>query len=101
MIIFNTTFHIDLSIQKDVIAWIKAEFIPNALSVGLLNPMLTKILIPNDEGFVSYALHLQSADFSKIDLWSGCGMAELLSDAHKRWGERMISFSTPMEIIEL
>lgn len=101
MIIFNTTFHVDSVIEHDFIEWIKSEYIPQALTDGMRNPTFTKIMIGNDEGFSSFALHIAGKDAETIGRWSDNKMSELHSSAYKRWGERVLSFSTPMEIIEL
>lgn len=101
MIIYNTTFHIDPAIHDQFISWLKNDYIPAAQKDGLNNPLLTRILAKSEDGSLTYALHLYADNLSTAAKWSSGQMPAILSDAYKKWGEKMLPFSTPMELIEL
>ncbi len=99
--ILNTSFHMDETIKNDFIAWIKETYIPSALQSGVFGrPLLTKIMTVVEPGTVSFALHLVCGDLDKANNWhdnEGARMREMLS---RRFGQRVVFFSTYMEEIE-
>lgn len=101
MILYNTTFHIDRSIRSDFMAWVKERFIPEAVKDhALSDPMLTRILTVVEPDAETFALHLYADDRADVDRWERTSGQALLSEMFKRWGERALAFSTPMEILD-
>ena len=61
MIIYNTTFHADKSIDKEFIEWIRREYIPKALAGGILaEPRLTRVF-DTEATTADKAIHCNSA----------------------------------------
>lgn len=101
MILYNTTFHVDSSIEPEFLAWLKGTFVAEALNAGFSDPMLARIAMAVEEGCSSFALHLYSENLNHVARWESTSRQKLLADAFNRWGERFLSFSTPMHTIEL
>ncbi len=104
MILYNTTFYIDRSINSAFIEWLRQIFIVQAVKYGLENPMLARICTPKDEnaddGTVSYALHLYAKCDNQIADWIERGVPPIMRSMHDKWGELALAFSTSMEIID-
>lgn len=101
MILYNTTFHIESSIDESFFDWIKARFIPAAMSSGFVNPMLMRLIDRVEPGCTSYALHLYADNMDYIARWEHGVKNELVEEMMCKWGERALAFSTPMEVVEL
>lgn len=100
MIILNTTFHIAQSDVPEVVDWIRNSYIPAALHGGLSDPLLTRIIGSVAEGCDSYALHLRAPDFSTAEKWNLGPGSSLRAILAKRYGGKVLSFFTYLEILE-
>lgn len=100
MIILNTTFHVAEDEADAVLFWIRKSYIPAALYSGLTDPMLTRIVDSVAEGCVSFALHLHAADIDAARRWDNGPGAALRAILAKRYGERALTFSTYLEILQ-
>lgn len=100
MIILNTTFHIASAEIPEVLAWIRKSYIAAALHAGFTSPMLTRIVGTVADGCESYALHLHAPDIAMAEKWNsgvGASLRDLLA---KRYGEKVLTFFTYLEIVE-
>ncbi len=101
MILYNTSFHIDSSIEREFIDWLKTEAVEAHLGYGMKDPMLARLLTSVAEGCSSFALHVYADSDETVCRWEGEGRPGLLELMNKRWGERALAFSTAMEIVDL
>ncbi len=101
MILLNTTFLVHKSIEQPFIDWVHETYIPSAEKSGIFtDPILSRVLIETDPEATSYALQMRAQSHSDADRWHN-NEACLLKDAQARiWGERMLHFTTFMEIIK-
>ena len=100
MYIYNTSFHVADGVKPIFLTWLKAVFIPAALSDGLFRrPMLTRILMEVDPGSTSYALQLYATDLEQAREWESTTGVHLKLSLHKKLGEQVLSFVTFMEIL--
>ena len=102
MLIVNTTYHIAESVEEEWKEWVRIEYIPQVVAPGLLkNPRFQRLLVENEPGHQSYALQFEVKDLDTLDLWfqnHGSKMQKNLSD---RFQEKVLGFTTLMEIIDL
>lgn len=101
MILYNTTFHVDSTIEPEFLDWLKDIFVAQALNAGFSSPMLARLAIAVEEGCSSFALHLYADSLDHVARWEEADRCRLLGEAYNRWGERVLSFSTPMHTIDL
>lgn len=102
MIIFNTTFHVHLSVKDEFIAWVRKEYFPAALkNEAITEPTFAKLLIEVQEDAVSYAVQLKATSLEAAVAWHDNEGEQLRSGLMKRFGERVVFFTTYMESVNL
>ena len=100
MILLNTTFHVHTSVNNAFIQWVKSTYIPKALESGHFSqPIFSRIMMQVDPEAVSYAVQLQASSHCDAETWHDTIAAQLKEELARLWGERVLHFSTYMEII--
>ena len=99
MTLLNTTFHVHSSIDQLFIEWIKQIYIPAAQNAGLSNALFTRILADTDPEGKSYAIQLHAPTMEHATTWHDNEAAKLKDELALRWGERVLHFTTYMEIL--
>ena len=99
MTILNTTFHVDKSVEVEVLGWIRNSYVKAAEAAGLYAPMLTRILTDTAEG-CAYALHLSADTTESARRWNNGPGAALRRILSGRYGERALTFTTYLEVLE-
>jgi len=102
MLIVNTSYHVEESIEQAWMEWVIKEYIPQVVAPGLLiSPRFHRLLVENEPGFQSYALQFEVKDLDTLDLWFqkyGSVMQKTLSELYQ---EKVLGFTTMMETIEI
>lgn len=103
MIIYNTTFHADKSIDKEFIEWIRREYIPKALAGGILaEPRLTRVFgHESDNGGQSYSLQFRAESLDGLSRWYESIGNSLVDSVAGKFGNAVAGFSTLLEEMEL
>lgn len=101
MILFNTTFHLDATIEPEFLTWLKVEFIPAAITAGFDKPLLSRIIDNIELGCAAFALQFFAPSMSEVNDWRAGRLCELIATMSTRWKDRALAFSTPMEIVNL
>lgn len=100
MTLLNTTFHVHSSVNDSFVNWVKTVYIPTATANGqFANPLFTRILTQVDPEATSYAVQLQTSSHSKAVVWHDTTAAQLKEELARKWGERVLHFTTYMEIL--
>lgn len=97
MIILNTTFYIHESIDEKFHQWLDQEYIPSALSSGLAEPVVSRLLIEPQEGMTGYAVQISSESIENAQSWHDDKAASLRGKLSAQFGEKMLFFTTYME----
>lgn len=101
MIIYNTTYQIDPSIHEEALNWIKESLIPKILQTKhLTNPRLVKVLT-DDPNNNSYSLQFEVDSVADLNTWYKQTGAAIYSDLTKKYGNKLLGFTTLLEHIEL
>lgn len=101
MYIYNTSFHISDSVKHDFLAWLRSDYIPQAVASGLFtNQQLNRILTEISPDTTSYALQFTTPDLDRASDWDETAGAMLKQQMFRRFGEHALSFVTFMEIID-
>lgn len=106
-IMVNTTFAIDGGIREEFLCWLRQRFIPEAISKGAANIVVSRVIgqmldaMPSYDEAEAYACQFQFASRETAARWSDHMSASVIADAHAAWGDRLLPFTTFMELVEV
>lgn len=101
MTLLNTTFHVHTSVNDLFIRWVKEIYVPKAMeNEQISNPVFTRIMTQVDPEATSYAVQLQVSSHSEAEAWHDSIAAQLKDALAREVGERVLHFTTYMEIIK-
>lgn len=100
MIIYNVTTHVEKSVNKEWLDWIK-EHIPQVLGTGkFVSATFAQVLIDDDSGANTYSVQFKAPSRESLDAYYDDFADELRKDALTRFGDKVLSFRTELEIID-
>ena len=100
MIIYNVTVNIDASIHTEWLVWIK-EHIPQVLATGKFDKAtLTKVLIEEDMGGVTYSVQYRSYSREALDAYYKEDAERLRNEGSKKFADKMLAFRTELQIVD-
>ena len=100
MIILNTTFVVHDTIADEFLRWVKGVYLPAAAGSGIFGtPTVARVLTRVEPDTESIAVQLPAAQLADAQRWHDETAALLRDDLHVRWGQRLMYFTTCMEII--
>lgn len=99
MIIHNITFCVDKILAREFLEWIKDEYIPAAESDGLEIQALARVMANADPAADSYALQLLAQGLGDVKRWTQGRGEELDRLISERWGQRVVSFTTNLQVL--
>ena len=101
MVIYNVTTHVESSIEKNWLKWMNEKHIPEMLATKKFKTAkIFKIINENDKGGVSYAAQYQCDNKICLEQYLNDFAPKLRHDAVKKFGDRILSFRTQLELIE-
>jgi hypothetical protein len=101
MIIYNTTFHIEESIQNDFVEYILQVLIPQATGTGLLvSPRFSRIYGEHEDKGFSYALEFTTDTLDKLEQWNKTESTAVTTPLIEKFEEKIVGFSTVMQTID-
>lgn len=102
MIIYNTTFHVMNEVRADFLNWVRTVYVPQATDNRMLFvPMLTKIIGSEQDGGESYALQFRVQSNETLEAWKQEVGVALTQQLVKRYGNKVVGFTTLMEKLDL
>jgi hypothetical protein len=98
VIVYNITFNIDDTVEKDWLTWIKNEHIPDILATGLFSTYkLFRILVEEELGGKTYALQFFAQSLDEIKLYQ-LRYKQMFDQMHqKKFGGKYVDFRTVLE----
>ncbi|MDD4777603.1 MAG: DUF4286 family protein [Fermentimonas sp.] len=101
MIVFNTTFHIDESLQEEFIEYMLQTFIPMSTKSGILTSARLARVFGNDvdEG-LSFAMEFHVSNIDLLEKWNREESNEVYSPLMEKFKEKLVGFSTVMQTID-
>lgn len=100
MIIFNTTFCMDEAVVAECVRWLRETYIPQAIDNKLINsPRLAKI-VSHESDTVNYSLQFEVVSIDALESWYRITGNELQQALIELFGERVLGFTTLMEVVE-
>ncbi|MBR4048549.1 MAG: DUF4286 family protein [Bacteroides sp.] len=101
MLVYNTTYHIDLDQEKYFLIWMQEFYLPQIAPKGLLHsPRLLKVLSHRDEG-VCYSLQFEVESSAILHKWHQEQGAALNEELIKLFKDKVVGFPTLMEVVDL
>lgn len=99
MLLYNTTFAVDIDIEKDVIQWIEDVFIPSAVEDScFFSPQILRVLGGEPE-VTSIAVHIYTDSIKQIENWYADHGSALFGSLIERWDGKVVIFSTTLQVI--
>lgn len=101
MLVYNTTYHIDLDQEKYFLIWMQEFYLPQITRKGLLHsPRLLRVLSHRDEG-VCYSLQFEVESSAVLHKWHQEQGAALNEELIKLFKDKVVGFPTLMEVVDL
>ena len=101
MVIYNVTTHVESSIEESWLNWMKEKHIPEMLATKKFKTAkIFKIINENDKGGISYAAQYQCDNKITLEQYLNDFAAKLREDSVNKFGDRILSFRTELELIE-
>jgi hypothetical protein len=103
MIVYNTTFYIDNAVIEEGLDYLKKNYIPTAIAVGILKqPRLRQVLhnLTDDNTGESFAVQFHVKDMNALNEWRTQVEEELQGALIRRFGNQITGFTTLLEEID-
>lgn len=101
MIILNTTFIVESSLENAFVEWARSVYVPAMAAVEIFGPAtVAKVLTQIEPGATSFAVQATASGLEEARRWHDETAALLRDDLAARYGERVLHFTTYMEVID-
>lgn len=100
MLIYNTTYTMPEADARSFVIWAHQCLMPQATESGLLaNPKLLRILSHHDQETECMSVQFEVEDTATLHRWYTATGAKLAEELMHTFDERIVGFSTIMEVI--
>ncbi len=101
MIIYNVTIHIEKSSEKDFIAWMENEHIPEVLETkNFFKAVFLKVCENDNETGSTYSCQYFAQNRNNLELYYQENATQLRQKGKEKFGEKMIAFRTELEVLK-
>lgn len=102
MILINTTFYVESSVETEFLRWVRTDYLPSATSLaGFSYPSLARLMLEPQDGMTGYAVQVHAKDPETAVSWHDAEGARLRGELSARFGQRVLFFTTYMEQLPL
>ena len=100
MLIYNTTFHVDMDDARNFVIWLNECYIPEAEKTGdLKNPRIMRILSHKEQDSECFSLQWEVEDTTVLHKWHVAVGGSLNEEMTKIFKDKVLGFPTLMEVI--
>ncbi len=100
-LIYNLTNSVDTSIHDSWLQWMQDEHLPEVLGTGCFEKhILVRLLDLDESEGVTYAVQYYAASRARYNQYQELYSTALRKKVLDRWGNRIASFHTLMQIID-
>ena len=100
MLIYNTTFHVEMGDARNFVIWLNEFYIPEVEKSGeLKNPRILRILSHKEQDSECFSLQWEVEDSATLHRWHVKQEAALNTEMMKVFKDNVIGFPTLMEVI--
>lgn len=101
MLVYNTTYHVENADARNFVIWINECFIPKILEQGTLrNPRLSRVLSHREQDSECFALQWEVESMTDMHHWHTAQGKVLNDELLKTFQQRIVAFTTLMEVID-
>ena len=98
--ILNTTFVVHTSVEPAFLTWLREVYIPSIHAAGIFTrPTAARVLTRIEPDTDSIAVQATTSQRAEAEKWHNETAALLRDDLTARWPQRVMHFTTFMEII--
>jgi hypothetical protein len=98
MILYNETVGIDLNIEREWLAWMKAAYIPRVMKTGMFVEFkIYKVLTSEDEDTVSYSVQYFAKSMDDVEKYLEIFAPALIEDLREKFKDHHAAFRTLLE----
>lgn len=100
MLIYNTTFHVEMGDARNFVIWLNEYYIPEVENLGeLKNPRILRILSHKEQDSECFSLQWEVENSAALHRWHVKQGVTLNAEMMKVFKDKVIGFSTLMEVI--
>lgn len=101
MIVYNTTYTVPVGDARNFVIWVHQSMLPKVADNGLLaRPRLLHVLSHKDPDTECFSLQFEVEQTSILHKWYTQQGHALMEEMLKTFDNRVVGFSTMMEVIE-
>lgn len=101
MIIYNTTFQVEINEAENLVAYLHKTYIPDSTKSGLMkNPRLARILSHKDPDSECFSLQFEAESSAVIHRWYSTDGVKVNKALLQTFSNKVVGFPTMMEVIE-
>src|SRR6056300_41708 len=101
MLIYNVTAHVETSIEKAWLEWMKEFHIPEMKATKkFTQTKIFKVITDQDTGGVSYAVQYYCENKEQYLAYLKYDAAQLRQKAENQFGNKVLFFRTELQLIE-
>lgn len=101
MLIYNTTFQVDMDDAQNLVIYLHEKYIPEAMKSGVMkNARMCRILSHRDENSECFSVQMEVDDTAQLHKWYSSDGTRLNNEMMKLFKNRVVGFPTMMEVIE-
>ncbi|HJC93714.1 MAG TPA: DUF4286 family protein [Candidatus Phocaeicola excrementigallinarum] len=100
MLVYNTTYHVEIDDARNFVIWLNECYIPEAEKSGeLKNPRVLRILSHKEQDSECFSLQWEVEDSATLHRWLVNGGEHLNEEIKKIFKDKVVGFPTLMEVI--
>ena len=100
MLIYNTTYHVEMDEARNFVIWLNECYIPEAEKTGeLKNPHILRILSHKEQDSECFSLQWEVEDSAALHRWHVAVGGQLNEEMVKIFKDKVMGFPTLMEVI--
>lgn len=99
-IIYNVTSNVEDDIREEWLNWMKKQHIPDLMRTGLFTDYKLLKLIAEEESGTTYAVQYFLNDIQDFLNYTQNFAPQLQKEVKEKYGEKVLSFRTLLEVIE-
>lgn len=101
-VILNTTFVVHSSVKTVFLGWLESVYLPAVKAPGVFGePTVARVMTQIEPDTESIAVQMRAAGLAEAERWHDETAALLKDDLIARWPERVMHFTTYMEVLDL
>lgn len=97
MLLYNVTYGIDKSIEKEWVLWMKEQYIPAVLKSDLFQEGKIFKVLHDDETSISYSVQFFASSIEEVLRFIEHVEPELNNELNRRYKDRHVAFRTLLE----